>query len=139
MSTDQNIAVVRKMLEIVATGDLSEVEQIISPNWVNNDPSMPPMSGIDGFKQLVGIWTGSLSNAKLDVEDIIGASDMVASHFMVSGIHTGDLMGVPPTGKQVKSTGTGIFRLENGKVVENTVNFDALGLLQQLGVVPMPK
>ncbi len=139
MSTDQNIAVVRKMLDIIVLGDLSEVEQIISPNWVNNDPSLPPLSGIAGFKQLVAIWTGSLSNRKLDVQDIIGSGDLVAGHFIVTGTHTGDLMGVPPTGKQVMSTGTGIFRLENGKVVENTVNIDALGLLQQLGVVPMPK
>ncbi len=139
MSTDQNIAIVRQMFDMIVTGDLSNVEQIISPNWVNNDPSMPPMSGIDGFKQLVGIWTGSLSNRMLDVEEIFGSDGMAASHFTVTGIHTGDLMGVPPTEKQIKSTGTGIFRLENGKVVENTVNFDALGLLQQLGVVPMPK
>ena len=79
-----------------------------------------------------------MSNRKLEISDIIGSGDLVAAHFTLSGVHTGDLMGVPPTGKALKATATGMFRLEDGKVVENTVNFDALGLLQQLGVVPMP-
>jgi predicted ester cyclase len=52
------------------------------------------------------------------------------------GTHLGDLMGIPPTGRQVTITATGIFGCKDGKLVENRVVFDAFGLLQQLGVIP---
>ncbi len=54
------------------------------------------------------------------------------------GTHTGDLMGIPATGKRVSTTGIAIFRVEGGRIVENRTEFDALGLLQQLGAVPGP-
>jgi hypothetical protein len=50
--------------------------------------------------------------------------------------HTGELMGIAPTGKQFTVTATGIFRCANGLDAEHTVNFDALGLMQQLGAIP---
>jgi quercetin dioxygenase-like cupin family protein len=56
----------------------------------------------------------------------------------VRATHKGDFMGLPPTGKQVTFTGIAIVRIVGDKMVENWVNFDALSLMQQLGVVPMP-
>ena len=54
------------------------------------------------------------------------------------GTHTGNFMGIAPTGKQVTQTGITIIRFANGKAVEQWANSDDLGLLQQLGVVPAP-
>ena len=59
--------------------------------------------------------------------------------FTLRGTHKGDLMGIPATGKQVTMTGLDLFRLVDGKIVEELVEWDALGLLQQLGVVPTPE
>ncbi len=58
--------------------------------------------------------------------------------FHVVGKNTGAFMDMPATGKSVNVTGTGIFRVANGKLTDNWVNFDALGLMQQLGLVPVP-
>jgi predicted ester cyclase len=52
------------------------------------------------------------------------------------GTHKGDLSGIAPTGKQITILGVSIARFTNGKMVEGWVNWDALGLMQQLGVVP---
>jgi len=52
------------------------------------------------------------------------------------GVHKGELNGIAPTGKQIAITGVTICRLANGKIVEGFVNWDALGLMRQLGVVP---
>ena len=54
------------------------------------------------------------------------------------GTHKGELMGIPPTGKQIAVSGMTIIRIVNGKAEETWANYDALGMLQQLGVVPAP-
>jgi predicted ester cyclase len=54
------------------------------------------------------------------------------------GTDTGGLMGMPPSGKTLTFTGTSIVRMEDGLIVERWANVDELGVLQQLGVVPMP-
>jgi len=46
-------------------------------------------------------------------------------------------MGIPATSKQVAITATEIYRLANGKIAEQWVAADNLGMMQQLGVVPM--
>jgi predicted ester cyclase len=48
-------------------------------------------------------------------------------------------MGIAPTGKQVTVRGTEIDRIVGGKIEETWVNYDALGMMQQLGVVPQPE
>lgn len=67
---------------------------------------------------------------------MIAEGDKVSARFIVSGTHTGEFLGIPPTGNAVTIIGTGIIRFADGKDVEHHVNFDALGLMQQLGVLP---
>ena len=133
-----NKDVVQKMLDLIVTGDVSKLDQIFSANWENHDPTLPPLKGIEGAKQLIKIWA-ALSNGKATIEDSVTEGDKIAVRFRVIGKHTGPLMGIAPTGKPVNILGTGIFRISNGKATDNWVNFDALGLLQQLGAVPPPK
>ncbi|HVD58831.1 MAG TPA: ester cyclase, partial [Thermoleophilaceae bacterium] len=60
----------------------------------------------------------------------------VATRWTARGTHDGDLMDIAPTGKQAKVSGLTISRLANGKVIEDYTNWDAFGMMQQLGVVP---
>jgi len=62
----------------------------------------------------------------------------VVKRWTVTCKHTGELMGVPPTGKEIRFTGINIFRIVDGKIEEQWVESDALGLMQQLGIVPSP-
>ena len=62
--------------------------------------------------------------------------DKVVSRWTARGTHRGELMGIAPTGKQVAVTGINIERFANGKLVEGWSNYDTLGMLQQLGVIP---
>jgi predicted ester cyclase len=73
------------------------------------------------------------------IEDQIAEGDKVVSRMTYRGTHQGELMGIPPTGKQVTMSFIGIHRITAGKVAEGWVNFDALGMMQQLGVIPSPE
>jgi predicted ester cyclase len=65
----------------------------------------------------------------------IAEEEQVTVRFTFSGTHQGTLMGIPPTGKQVRVPAILIARLVNGKFVEGWINYDGLGMLQQPGVV----
>jgi steroid delta-isomerase-like uncharacterized protein len=73
---------------------------------------------------------------KLMVEDQIAEGDKVVTRWSATGTHQGELLGIPPTGKQTTATGITIDRIQGGKIVETWTHWDNLGLLQQLGVVP---
>jgi len=138
MSNSANAAVIRELMHALETGDTANVGKYFADTWVNHDPSLPPMQGLEGARQLINLWS-ALSNRKVTIEDTVSEGDRVAMRFSLSGAHTGTFMGLAPTGKTIHATATGIFRVVDGKATDNWVNFDALGLLQQLGAVPMPK
>ena len=138
MSTEENKALVQQLIHLQESGDLNTVDQILAPNWVNHDPSMPPLQGYEGFKQLTMLFRSAFPGFHTEIEDMLAEGDKVAARFRLRGTNTGSFQGMPPTGKAVDVTGTGIFRVVDGKVTDNWVNFDALGLMQQLGVVPAP-
>jgi predicted ester cyclase len=72
------------------------------------------------------------------IEDLIAEGDKVVARWTGGGTNTGEMMGMPPTGKAFKVTGVNTFRISGGKVVDTWVNFDTLGMMQQLGIVPTP-
>jgi steroid delta-isomerase-like uncharacterized protein len=126
------------MLLAFEKGDTKNLDKFFASNWVNHDPSLPPMQGLEGAKQLIDLWS-AFSERKVTIEDTIAEGDKVATRFTMSGKHTGTMMGIAPTGKSIHISASGIFRIVEGKLTDNWVNFDALGLLQQIGAVPMPK
>jgi steroid delta-isomerase-like uncharacterized protein len=117
---------------------VSATAENFTADWVNHDPTLPPMSGLAGAAQLLGIFRTALSNPKVQIEDSIEDGEKVAARFRMTGTHTGPLMGVPATGKPISILATGIFRVVDGKLAENWVNLDALSLMQQIGAVPEP-
>jgi predicted ester cyclase len=137
MSSEQNKAIVRRLIEEPWKGDLSVVDELIDPNYVGYDPSIPePLRGPDGFKENVSTYRAAYSDAQITVDDQIAEGDKVATRWTGRGTHDGDLMDIAPTGKQVKVSGLTISRLANGKVIEDYTNWDTFGMMQQLGVVP---
>jgi len=137
MSSEQNKTIVRRLLEEPWKGDLRVVDELIDRNYVGYDPSIPePRRGPDGFKENVSTYREAYSDARITVDDQIAEGDKVATRWTGRGKHDGDLMGVAPTGKQVKVSGLTLSRLANGKVIEDYTNWDTFGMMQQLGIVP---
>jgi steroid delta-isomerase-like uncharacterized protein len=69
-------------------------------------------------------------------EDLVAEDDKVAVRFTMRATHQGDFMGIPATGRQVNVPGIIIYRIADQKIVEHWMHFDALALMQQLGVQP---
>jgi predicted ester cyclase len=138
MATKDNLAVIQHFMEIMENGKLAEVDQIIAPNWVNHDPTLPPMQGLEGARQLANLYHSAFSNIKTHFEDTLGEGDKVAIRFRFTALNSGPFLNMPATGKTVDILATGIFKVVNGKLTDNWVNLDSLGMMQQLGFVPKP-
>jgi predicted ester cyclase len=70
--------------------------------------------------------------------DLVAEGELVAIHFTYAGVRCGELMGVPPTGKPVSFSATAIHRVVDGKITDDWINFDTLGILRQISDGPSP-
>lgn len=136
MSTEENKAAASRAFEVFNKGDLSLVNEFIATDYVGHSPGMPDFNGPEGFKQFVTMFRTAFPDINLTIEDTFAEGDKVVNRMTSRGTHTGELMGIAATGKQVAMTGMVISRYVGGKQVEAWISMDLLGMMQQLGVVP---
>jgi steroid delta-isomerase-like uncharacterized protein len=134
MTVEENKAVFRRMVEEgFNKGNLAVVDELVAPNHVNHADNV---RGPEQYKQFISMYRTALPDLKMTIEFQVAEGDKVVNHWKAQGSHRGSLMGIPPTGKQLTTSGTYIARIVDGKIVEEWGNMDALGMLQQLGVIP---
>jgi steroid delta-isomerase-like uncharacterized protein len=136
--SEQNKTAVRRLFdELWNKGNLPVADELIAPIYTHHDASTPDVGrGPEGEKKRVTHYRNSFPDMRLTIEDIIAEGETVIARWSCRGQHKGELNGIAPTGKQFAISGVTIARFANGKMVEGYVNWDALGLMQQLGVVP---
>lgn len=140
MSSEQNKAIVRKSFdELFSQGDLSVADDVFAADYVGHDPAMPqPIRGPAEFKRFVTMYRTAFPDLTLTVEDQLADGDRVVTRFTARGTNRGPLMGIPPTGRKVTITGISIDRMVDGKSAESWTNYDLLGMMQQMGILPGP-
>jgi steroid delta-isomerase-like uncharacterized protein len=138
MSTEENRALIRRLYEDVFNQrNLALVDELCTSDQAFHNPPTT-LHGREEFKQLLSLYLTAFPDARFTVEDVIAEGDRVASRYTFRGTHQGELMGIAPTGKQVTVSGIIMNRIVGGQVAEGWLNFDALGMLQQLGAIPAP-
>jgi steroid delta-isomerase-like uncharacterized protein len=137
MSAD-NEALVRRFFEEFCNERRAEVaDEVIAADYVSHGPQAPPASGPDGVRARVGLYQEAV-DGHWDVQELISVGDRVVARWIGSGTHRGELMGIDATGSPISVEAISIFRIENGRIAEEWTVWDALGLLQQVGAVPVP-
>ena len=142
MSAEENKAVVRREVEELYNhaGNLDAVEEIFSPDYVSYEPTSGETRGIEGARQFAATFREAFPDLQNTIEDMVAEGDKVVMRFRGSGTHLGETEAFgPPTGKRMEITGITIKRLTGGKIVEAWTNFDALGMMQQLGMIAAPQ
>jgi steroid delta-isomerase-like uncharacterized protein len=136
--SEHNKAIVRRLFaELWNNGNLSVADEIFAPTYTHHDPSTPDFGkGPDSEKRRASLYRNAFPDIHLTIEDVIAEGETVMTRWSCRGTHKGDLNGMAPTGKHITISGVTIARVSNGKIVEGYVNWDALGMMQQLGVVP---
>jgi steroid delta-isomerase-like uncharacterized protein len=135
MSTEDNKALVRRLMDANNQRNWTVYYELVAPDFVFHDASTT-LQGQEAYQQRLSMFYTAFPDLQYTIEDLIAEGDRVVARYTTQGTHQGALMGMAPTGKQVSGTGIIIYRFANDKYVEGWANFDALGMLQQLGVVP---
>ena len=121
---------------MLPAADIGALAEVIDPDCVNHDtpPGIP--QGLDGVRQTAMLLHAAFSEQRYEVHHVIGDGYTVAIHATMHGRHTGDFMGISPTGREVAMRSIHIVRYRDGREVETWALQDRLGLMQQLGVIP---
>jgi steroid delta-isomerase-like uncharacterized protein len=135
--SEENKAIARKFIRMMELGDPSMADEILAADFYSH--AVPdPRASIEGVKENATMVKNASPDAQANIEFQVAEGDKVVTHYTWSGTHQGDIFGIPATGKKVSWTTTTTFRIADGKIREAWVNWDQWGLMQQLGVVPVP-
>ena len=136
---ERNKAIARRSFEeIFPACDVEALAEIVDQDVVSRGrrPDEPP--GFEGAKGTM-LWLATVfSDQRWEVHDVLGDGDLVAIRLTHHGRHTGDLMGIPPTGREVAYEYVHFLRFRDGKTIEQWSVRDDMTLMRQLGVVPSP-
>jgi steroid delta-isomerase-like uncharacterized protein len=134
----ENKATLRRFIEEVWNeGNLALADQLLSADYTHHDAATPDLGpGPESEKGRVNLYRTAFPDLRFTIENLFGEGDLSTCRWTCEGTHRGVLNGIAPTGKRIKISGITINRFAGGKIAEGWVNWDALGLLQQLEVVP---
>jgi steroid delta-isomerase-like uncharacterized protein len=130
-------ATMRTAYELISAGDIDGFADILSDDMIEHEetPGFPPTK--EGVKQFFAMFLAAFPDLRMDAEDVIVSGDKVVARFRATGTNSGEFMGMPATGKSVEVQGIDIIRFnDDGKAAEHWGVFDAMTMMQQLGVVP---
>ena len=141
MSTEQNKAVVRQLIEeVINQKNLSLGEELMAADYIEHEETPPGIpTGIEGTKILFTMLHSAFPDFKATIKDLIAEGDKVVVYMTWSGTQQGEWMGMPPSGKRMSIGVIDIFRVAGGKLVEHWGLTDSMAMMQQLGAMPMPE
>lgn len=137
MSAD-NKAIIRRLYEEVWNRKKLEVlNELVSPSHALHGPNFSGSAiGPEPYKLRVSAFHAGFPDLQWTIEDTVAENDKVVVCWTFAGTHKGDYQGIPATNKKVSFDGMTIHHMAGGKIMDSYSTWDALGLMQQLGVVP---
>jgi predicted ester cyclase len=134
MTLEENKTIVRKFVEAYNKQNLDLADEFVTSDYV--DPDYPQLQGLEGLKQMMNMFFKAFPDFHETIEGIIAEEDMVWVHLTYTGTHTGDWMGLAPTGKKITCKAIDIYRIVDGKIAwGKRVPTPDLLFFQQLGLV----
>ena len=135
MSTEQNKALARQLIEeILNQRDMSVIDKIFSPDFVENEelpPGIPP--GREAPRLMFSMLHNAFPDFKATIEQLIAEGDKVVLLMTWTGTQDGEFLGIPPTGKRISINVIDIIRVADGTIVEHWGVMDSAKMMQQLG------
>ena len=127
----------RKLYELLNAGDIEGFGALLADDFVEHEetPGLAPTR--EGVMAFFRMYRAAFPNLRFELEDVVAGGDKVVARARATGTHQGELMGIPPTGKDIDVQLVDIMRFnDDGLVAEHWGVVDMLAMMQQLGVVP---
>jgi steroid delta-isomerase-like uncharacterized protein len=136
---EQNKQLVRQFFDAFDRQDTQVMDQLVSSTNYSLHFSGMPAIDWNGTKQFSAAFYSAFPDLRHNIVDMVAeGKDKIAVRLNVTGTHKGEFHGIPPTGKKVSFNATDFITLQYGKITEEWVNADTMGLMQQIGVISLP-
>lgn len=135
---EANKKIARQFFEYFAKGDIQQVENLWGANYQHHFPGNPKPLNKEESKQMMKGYIAGFPDLKFNIEDQVAEGDRVVTRISANGTHKNEFQGIPATNKKVAITGISTHRIVNGKIEEEWTEFDALGIMKQIGAVAEP-
>ena len=121
MPAEQDMAVVKTFIEeVINSGNLEKVDELVAPDHINNDPTAPDQApGAAGIKELIGMVRADFPDLRFETGQVFAVDGKVAHHWIMRGTHEGEFMRIEPTGNKAEAMGVEVNHVENGKIKES--------------------
>ncbi len=139
MSKEQNIATQQRFGEAVNSGNLSAIQDLMTPDVIDHDPAPDQGRGPEGFIRFFTQLRTAFPDLAIAVEHLVADEDNVSIAYTMTGTHRGDFLGVRPSGRRVSARGVQIALFRDGLIAERWGSSDQLGILEQVGEPVMPR
>jgi predicted ester cyclase len=133
MAIDMKQASRRLIEESFGKGNLEVFDELCAADYRSHDP-LNGDSTLAQEKEMVRQYRTAFSDLRPSVLGCWAEGEFVTTHWRMSGMHTGVLKGIAPSGARCTVEGISVSRYRNGRIIETWVHWDALGLLKQVGV-----
>ena len=135
--SQQNADTVIRFFDGTHSGNIDVIDETVSPDIVTHGfPCHSPRS-IGEYKQFFRDFGAGFTNMDYRKLSVLSEGDRVAVRFWIAVDHTGEYLGIAPTGKRVEFEGMVLYRLDHGLIVETWLHLDGLSFLSQIGAVKM--
>jgi len=131
MSLEENKAIVRRWIEAYNKRNLDLIDDFVAPDYVDHTNKVDR----EGLKQLFAMGLKGFPDWHEIIEDIIAEGDKVWVRIAYTGTHTGEFMGLGPTGNKITTMAVDIYRIVNGKLAEYWNVTDNVNILKQIGAI----
>ncbi|HEU5014620.1 MAG TPA: ester cyclase [Roseiflexaceae bacterium] len=138
MSTEAHKATIRRVFEEMDRGNFAVLADLCAPGYVVHFPGMPEPMPRESIMPFWQSFYAAFPDLRHTVEDLIAENDKVACRLTIRGTHQNDFQGIPATGNVITMSAINCFRFVDDKVAEHWSEYDAMGMMQQLGVIPAP-
>lgn len=132
-SSEDNKAAVRGCFENASQGNFDALDQIVSADYVLNPEGI---RGVAGLREMVDRYRSALGDLRVTIDHQFAEGEYVSTRSTIRGRHEGELMGAPPTGREVAFSCLTISRCRDGRIEEEWELADSVSLLRQVGALP---
>jgi steroid delta-isomerase-like uncharacterized protein len=130
---DAGSLVRRLHAEVLAARDLGVVDEFFAPDFVSHTNPPGLAEGVEGVRSFFAMFRDAMPDVEVRIDELIVDGDRAAVATTITGTHTGELLGMPATGRRLEVVGVDLIRVRNGKIVEHRGLTDTVGLMRQLG------
>jgi predicted ester cyclase len=123
--------------EIINRGNLDAADELMTEDYVDHGP-MGAIQGVEAFKQMIAMWRSAVPDVHCAVEDLFSQGDLVAWIVRTTGTHTGEMMGIPASGRRIELVTPNIGRIRDGRAAEHWADQSMFQFLQQIGALEQP-